>query len=339
MNSRKLFKAIPLLLFLPTLLSFDFIPITQDDVEYGTETIGPFFEDDGLRTVSLSYTYNSSDFILEAREIVYIYKSEKIDANKRQVCYTNLHTLRKGNSYSYSFDFYPTNHFDDIRGAYFEFLVIDTKNGKEIDSKTVHLFLAYEDELNSEYIAKSNYVHSVSGTIACLSTIRLVSTTEIFNFQKFSFSIEDSPMGIIDTSKFVFTYSGPEFNYKDAYLVFQSSLRIFPEIGGPGMGMIEFPCSLRKVGSDVICDFSCNYVNPKTLAMSHVEKNGYVKAKNIYFAPQYYDDIQEEILMTLYVNQLGINKTSFRLNILYYPTINLVGDCNNSSYCIVGSSV
>jgi hypothetical protein len=99
MKFKKIILSISLLLFSPSLLSLT-PSIVISSVNYANELIGPFYEDDGLREVSLTYTYNSSDFVLEAYEKITIYRGEKVQGLIEYCHSTPLHTLRKGNKYS-----------------------------------------------------------------------------------------------------------------------------------------------------------------------------------------------------------------------------------------------
>lgn len=336
MSFKKNLSLLPLILIGPCLSSFTFIPIVQEAVSYGMEIIGPFYKDDGARTISLSYTYNSSDFILEAREKVYVYKGEQIDGNKSTIYSSPLHTLVEDNSYSYSFSFYPTKYFDDIRGAYFTFEIIDSKNSEVIHTKTVHLFLAYEDEVNEGLLDGATY--KLGSTYTTLGFGRLISLEEIFDFSEFSFTIDNSPIGVIDTSNFKFTYRCIfPLNYEHCFVTLTTNTHMFPEIGGGGTGLIEFPCNLIQNSTEVTLDFSCNYVNPKTLYMSNYPKDGYVPSKNIYIPYEYFSEL-ESIHMNVTLLSVGVHRTTFRFESVYYPTNNLIGECHNSDYCIVGNA-
>lgn len=328
---------LPLIFLGPCLSSFTYIPIVVETISYGDEIVGPFYEDDEQRTISLSYTYNSSEFILEAQEKVYVYKSEKIDGNKRTIYSSPLHTLSKGKNYSYSFSFYPTNHFDDIRGAYFTFEIIDTKNNNVLDTRTVHLFLAYEDEVNRELLVDRTK-YTLGGTYTVLATNRFISLNEIFDFSEFSFTIDNSPIGVIDTSNFKFTYKCIfPLIYQQCFITLTTNTHMFPEMGGGGFGLVTFPVNLIQNANEVTFDFSSNYVNPQTLYMSNYQKPGYLPSKNIYIPYEYFSEL-ESIHMNVTLIGVGVHRTTFRFESVYYPTNNLIGECHNSDYCIVGSS-
>jgi hypothetical protein len=303
-------------------------------VNYANELIGPFYEDDGLREVSLTYTYNSSDFVLEAYEKITIYRGEKVQGLIEYCHSTPLHTLRKGNKYSFSFSFYPTDCFDDIRGAYFDIEIINLMNDTNIDKKSFHLSYAYEDVVN-EYFLDEKVRYELEGSFTNLSMLKTL-TKEIIDFSNFPFEMSDSPKGVIDTSLFNFKFTSPKsINAMTGTLQITSNTYIFDGIGDIFNRFIFFPFELEQNGTLITFNFTSNYVDPSTLKMSLTPKDGYKKVNNIYIPFSFLNEI-EKLEMRIFINDVGLNKTDFDFPLTYYPTRNLIGECFNSDYCLIG---
>ncbi len=79
------------------------------------------------------------------------------------------------------------------------------------------------------------------------------------------------------------------------------------------------------------------YVEPSTLKMSLTPKIGYVETKYFYFPINHLDDVLNQKFI-FKINQLGT--MSSRMNITFECSFNtdvhLIGDCNNSEYCLIG---
>ncbi len=322
------------LLTLLTPLMMSFLPIITADITYKHEYIGPFYKDDGLRSVSLQYTYNASKTVSSVIDTVTIYQGEKIVGKIRSQTKTKAHSLVKGKTYDIDFSFYPSNVFDDIRGAYFDIEISQTVTGDVIDIKSFHLFLAYENTVNENLLLEDRS-YEISGTFTTLSTLR-VRKNEVFYFEQIPEYVDTCPMGLLDISLFKFTYLGiNSLQNLGGFIEIKNLTNVFYEIGKYENTSNFFPFELVENNGVVSFNMTNNYVDPKTLEMSYYQKTNYIKTNNIYFPYTSFGEI-EEVELVFHFNPMGLNRTSFNLKCMYYPTGVLLGDCSNSDYCIVG---
>ena len=69
--------------------------------------------------------------------------------------------------------------------------------------------------------------------------------------------------------------------------------------------------------------------------MAYLPLSGYVATDNLYFPINQIDSVQG-LNVTFTLRDFGNNKTNLSWTSTYYPTSNIIGQCNNSEYCIVG---
>lgn len=124
----------------------------------------------------------------------------------------------------------------------------------------------------------------------------------------------------------------------EATLKFVDYNRIFTSLdSGDSVPIVEIPLRVVNPKKSEICfDFPQNmYVNPNTLEMSLVAKPNYVLT-NHFFLPINKKDLLVDQVFTIEVTNFGYGKTSFDWNLTYLNNRGLIGDCDNSDYCVVG---
>ena len=80
------------------------------------------------------------------------------------------------------------------------------------------------------------------------------------------------------------------------------------------------------------------YVNPQTLDMSLVKYDGFVATKYFYLPINKIDLLLDQIF-TIHFDEFGYGKSNFSWDMRYLNNRNLIGDCDNSDYCIKGEIV
>ena len=142
----------------------------------------------------------------------------------------------------------------------------------------------------------------------------------------------------LNLNKLKFTYSCPKvFPGCNATLNFTDYNNVFPYLSeGDALNNIRIPLRTAVQGSKFYFDFPEQmYVNPQTLEMSIVAKPGYRLTKYFYLPINKKELLIDEVF-TLEVRDFGYNKLSFSWTISYLNNRNLIGDCDNSDYCVVG---
>ena len=95
-----------------------------------------------------------------------------------------------------------------------------------------------------------------------------------------------------------------------------------------------FPIVLAGTSSNYNLSFENKfYVDPMTLKMSPVPKDGYVETKNLYL-PRNEKRSENNYDCMLTLDGLGQDNTKFLSRFKYKSTLNILGDCRNSEYCI-----
>ena len=97
---------------------------------------------------------------------------------------------------------------------------------------------------------------------------------------------------------------------------------------------VEFPLKLLKTDTGFTFELKdIIYVNKETLFLSKTEKDGYVATKHIYL-PR--NDMQNQDKYTCFFafQNFGVDKCFVRHNFELRALKNIIGDCQNSEYCI-----
>lgn len=122
-----------------------------------------------------------------------------------------------------------------------------------------------------------------------------------------------------------------------AKLIYIDYDRVFPNLdNNDPIPVAEIPLQVTQNKTQISFNFPQNmYVNPQTLEMSMVAKPDYILTHNFYLPINRKHSLIDEIF-TLTVTGFGYSKASFSYDIYYENTRGLVGDCDNSDYCVVG---
>ena len=160
---------------------------------------------------------------------------------------------------------------------------------------------------------------------------------ERFMFDNFIdyFDVDNYHRLIIKNQKITYACSKP-YSGGTAYLHFVDNDRLFPDLDDRRkVPEVLIPLRIIQDGG-VYFDFPSNmYVNPQSLSMSLTAKPGYMLT-NYFYLPINKRSKLVDRKFTLRVKDFGHNKTSFTWDIYYTNTRDLIGDCSNSDYCVVG---
>ena len=122
-----------------------------------------------------------------------------------------------------------------------------------------------------------------------------------------------------------------------AKLRFTDYNKVFPYLDNSDqIPSFEIPLRYVVEGSKVYFDFpELMYVNPRTLEMSLNARPDF-KLTRYFYLPINRKNLLIDQTFALEVSDFGYDKTSFTWNLTYLNNRNLLGDCNNSDYCVVG---
>lgn len=158
--------------------------------------------------------------------------------------------------------------------------------------------------------------------------------TETISFKDTVESIGLDENNALDFSELYFTYDcGDELikNDTDKYFVIESTVdnEIF-------VNKIPLILNYDNTSKEVTFSFKNPlYVNPNSLDMSLEEKSGYVQTDKYYVSNNKFKVMQKSKIYIL-LNSLGRNDINVTIPLSFDNGANLLGECANSDYCVVG---
>jgi hypothetical protein len=141
----------------------------------------------------------------------------------------------------------------------------------------------------------------------------------------------------LDLSGVNFT-CGPllDFSYETAYLLISDYQNIFPYLNHDTNHCVQIP--LQVVSNSTTKSFkyaNYMYVHPKTLEMSLTYRDGFVQTRYFYLPINKKAQMLEERVQ-IHLLGAGFSKSDITWDLSYLATGNIIGNCSNSDYCIIG---
>ena len=333
MNFKKLLL-IPSFVLL-ALTNTSFVNANDGDIVVYTDDIyGPFYKGDGSDryTLKLTYTYYGNH-ILEARERIRIKYHTEFSSVYIVNYQTDIHDLQNGKQYTYTYEFCPTSVINERFGCTFSFEVINLNFDVTLDYEERDVFFTSKDHTYDQaYIDELVVVNPI---YSIFTLGKMKAPIEKYDFTNTQFHANESSGVYIDIRNIFFEFDAYEvLNYTKCYLKFYDYYGFFPDLER-SYGYVYAPIRLRHDENKVFFDFVSLYVNPDTLEVSKTRYKGYKPCYRIYFPFAKLDKVQETTFQII-IEEIGIVKSTFIMDIDYYPTNNLIGDCYNSDFCITG---
>ena len=243
------------------------------------------------------------------------------------------HNVEKNVPYNFSLPI-PVHSMLSSNGIDCKVILLDSSS-KELSSYTFSLKPITKERINvSDYLR--TYYQAVDTVVD--PDKYSTSNSEKYIFNGFIDYFNEDNYYRLNLNKLKITYSCPKpFPGCSAKLRFTDYNNIFPNLNNGNL-FLPFQIPLRTVvnGSQISFDFPEQmYVNPKTLEMSIVAKPDYRLTKYFYLPINKKESLIDQVF-TLDVSNFGHNKVSFSWGITYLNDRNLIGDCYNSDYCVVG---
>lgn len=246
---------------------------------------------------------------------------------------TAKHDITKGDAQQISLPM-PISSMLSENGIDCKVQIIDSSN-KEIDGYTFSLKPITKDRINvDDYIRTAYSKQDIVVDPDNYETKR----TEQYRFSGFLDYFNEDNYYRLNLNKLRMTYSCPKtFPGCTAKLKFTDYNNVFPLINGGKLNTsFEIPLRYTYTSGSIWFDFPEQmYVNPKTLEMSLNARPEFRLTKYFYL-PINKKDLLLDQTFSLEVTDFGYNKTSFSWDITYLNNRNLLGDCDNSDYCVVG---
>lgn len=209
-------------------------------------------------------------------------------------------------------------------------LKINHQNGT-LYSKTITIYPSEKDVINPFNYTLTPFESRVLK--GHFQESKVVENKEKLYFSDFKDYFLDDVYYRINLNQFTFAYEFPNstFIYKNAYMTINDKLEYFDNLTG---GKIPLKITENNGEISVIFKFIM-YVDPTLLEMNLLPKTGYVATNNFYLPVNKMSDING-MSLSFEINEIGYNKTTIKWDMIYDPTTNKIGPCQNSEYCIVG---
>ena len=306
------------------------LPIVRPDEEKPTFTVSAgidakqVFQDDF--TIDLTITPSKSAKIKEVLKVGhnsgdYYYVVNPNTTKNVKDAYISQYTI-------------PSRLYFDENGCYIS-LSFYAENGELYDQKgwyikpvTPSIDIYPENYINTPYTAENIYTS--------LTLRSYLSLNETFQFPDYIdyFNIDVYHRLTLDSISFQYT-SLRAFSYSGASLTYYDFDNVFPYIEHDNQHRISVPLSISM--NNKTASFSYRdvmWVHPKTLQMSLTEKEGFVRTRHFYMPVNKKSYLLEE-KMQITVWEAGGSKNDIHYELSYLASRDLIGDCNNSDYCVV----
>ena len=298
------------------IINMTFEPIGPCD-EYGTD-------------INLTGTITSTDELVDVKERL----SVGISGSSYVHFSTSVkHTISANVPYNFSFTL-PIHSMLSKTGIDCKVALLDSTSS-ELKSYTFTLKPSSHERINvSDYINNHRFVYDVIVDPDDYQNKRM----EQYQFVNFlDYFNEDNYYRLNLKRLRIHYYCFNGFPGCNAKLKFIDYNRVFPLLdNNEPIPSFEIPLRYSTSGSYLWFDFPEQmYVNPDNMEMSLNAKPGYRLTKYFYLPINKKESLLDQVF-TLNVSDFGYDKVSFSWNITYLNNRNLLGDCNNSDYCVVG---
>lgn len=302
-------------------------PILEPDFWSFFDPIGPYVENN--QNVKLKgYYYSKNDYsnVRERLSIAVIGEEETYFST------TKKHTVEANQANLLTFTL-PLSDMLTKKGISCMIQVLNSEsnpmyfisfNLKPVESKTINP----GDYLNSKY--------EISDVVVDPDDY-LFSHVESFTFKKFLDYFDTDHYYRIDVAQFSINYSCPK-KFVETYgvLSFTDYDKLFPYLDNADqVPSFDIPITAYQSGTKINFKFkNTMYVHPKTLEMSFIPRNGFVATKYFYLPRNKTKQMLNQ-LFTLKMEKFGYGQINFSWDVRYINNRNLIGDCNNSDFCVV----
>lgn len=317
---------------LMSLSNSSFTPIqTLEPFVFSKDVYGPFFYGQEDTTLNFQYTYYGSH-VLEAIEEVTVYYKDSLSSTPVRQLKTSPHGLSNGKTYKFSFTFSPTSCIDERFGARFTFKIYNLNFDVCLFNQEREIFFSNLNYFSTPDIEENPVL---SPLYYSFTLNNKTVPQEKFYFNETSLICNESSKAYIDISNIYFKYDFLDKLSSDSCIArildINKYFTLFPRVND----FAYIPLSLKQVEDKYYMKFQGLYANAETLECSTIQYAGFRPCDKLYIPLSKIKQVKPfQFEISLY--QLGISRITIHLAVSYYPTGNLIGDCSNSEYCLVG---
>jgi hypothetical protein len=244
------------------------------------------------------------------------------------------HLVTKNEKYTFTFTL-PLKSLLTRNGMYIKVGILNSNGTYKFKYETM-LYPAYPNTYNP-----FDFVHSPLVLDNTLLTIRnntsLLNLAEQFSFNNYLSYFNANVYHSLDLNQFSFTYKFlKDFKFESASLYFYDTNNIFPNMHSSNDEKVILNLDLICNYQTISMSFADKlYVNPQNLDMSLTPLIGY-KETNYFFLPINMKEQISFIDFKFDLVNVGSCYTDFFFTVSYLTDVNLIGECNESEYCVVG---
>lgn len=323
MRSLLLTSALAIFLLSPLMASSTSRVIVNSDV------VGPYkrYQEDTNITFSYQYYGKSSEVMNEV--VSYILVSTGRVYYKQSY---ESHTVRNGEIYSFTFPMKLRNSFNDDGAR----ILIEIK-ASSISIFTAEGLVKPYTNIDSEKLISNGQTHfSTEGFSFCIKDSELIQLDDDINFNLNFMNFVHDYYRYLDVSRIGFSYNNSKFNYESAYLTFDDYDYTFPFMEHDINNQIRIDLNLSIYNKNVGARLKSKYyVNPISLDMSEIYREGFISAPYFYL-PKNMKDRLNTSNFTLHLAGLGNSKMNLKCIMKYTCNRSIFGPCMSSDYCVLG---
>ena len=292
--------------------------------------VGPFNknQDDPSVSYTISSTYRTSKSIYEIFRF-----GDNTNPNQQTITKAN-HSVSASGTYT-GYVSIPTKTFLNDNGMKIT-IEIHANSGTLIRTSDCYIYPKKPETINpttypsSTYTCPQNHAYIEDGLTSY--------TNEYYTFTKVDDYFLTDLYYRLPIEQFVIntSLSESEFTYRSAYLKISGLNDYFPSLTYTnGMALIGLDVNYNN--GELTFSFQNNlYVHKQLLIMSTRERAGYVATKNFYLPVNH----QKQLVgssFTFVIDKVGYNNSSFMWHTSILAENPLIGDCQSSGYCVVGT--
>lgn len=321
------------------LLSFLLIeigPLTPIDfflVTYSSDKFGPYHANCANQNIDINISANQK--IYTSYLTVYVGLSSSNYSYSKQ--YSSF-TLAANGTKKQTITL-PTREYLTSNGMYIKFVLTYHKDLGGTDQTTTKSFVIYPVESKAnikpeDYITSPCTNHYVSYQF---NNGVLTSSDESFQFPDYIDYFNIDTYHRLDLNSVSFNYTcSSSFTYSSAYLQIFDENNIFPYIDKNEDDYFLVPLKVTKNGNTYKFSFKNQfYVHPKTAQMSFDPEEDFTLTRYFYLPKNGREDLLDT-KMNVYLYGAGLSASNISWNLTYLASQNLLGDCSDSDYCIIG---
>lgn len=231
----------------------------------------------------------------------------------------------------------PTDMCLSEEGMIITFIIHDKTTDNELLRKTVTLCPRTRETINPLYLEDSIYESEAV-------VVEMSKNTPSYDWDEYNFS-DYLDYFLADTyfrlpiEQFNFAYKnkeGTDLEYDSANLIVNGGNQFFPGLNYDN-GKAIIPLSIERNGYNLYELKYKNqlYVDKRLLIISTSPREGFVATNHFFFPVNHAKDL-EGITFSFEILGAGYNKTNFIWDSSFLAVNPLIGDCQDSEYCIVG---